>query len=110
MRVRFPSAIAAAAGYEKQRTQHHNMDTQASRLLSNTCQVCPTFIPTGYMAETSHEDSLHKAYIACPMFIGMDNASLQQLFRDNLQEIHDILFDIDADALAVPEDYYSAIA
>ena len=44
------------------------------------------------------------------MIRGGDSATLQQLFRDNLQEIYDMLFDIDADALAVPEDYYSTIA
>ena len=38
-----------------------------------------------------------------------DSAALHQLFRDSLQELYDMLFDIDADALAVPEDYYSAI-
>ena len=31
-------------------------------------------------------------------------------FRDRLHEIYDRLFDIDADALEVPEDFYSAIA
>ena len=36
IRVRFPSARAAASAYEQQRTQHHNRDTQASRLLSYT--------------------------------------------------------------------------
>ena len=44
------------------------------------------------------------------MFIGRDSAALHQLFRDILQELYDSLFDIVADALAVPEDYYSAIA
>jgi hypothetical protein len=39
-----------------------------------------------------------------------DNATIQQLSKDCLHEIHDKLFDIDADALEVPEDYYSAIA
>jgi len=84
IRVRFPSARAAASVYEQHRTQHHNRDTQASRLLSYTSHVCPTFIPTGHTSETSQEDNLHKAYIACPMFRGRDNAALHQLFRDNL--------------------------
>ena len=44
------------------------------------------------------------------MFKGRDSAALHQLFRDSLQELYDKLFEIDADALAVPEDYYSAIA
>ena len=44
------------------------------------------------------------------MFRGRDNATLHQLFRHKLQELYDRLFDIDADALEVPEDYYSAIA
>ena len=78
--------------------------------MSYTGQVCPTFIPTGHTSETSQEDSLHKAYIACSMFRGMDSAALHQLFRGSLQELYDMLFDIDADALAVPENYYSAIA
>ena len=86
------------------------METQASRLLSYTFHVYPTFIPTSHTAETSQEDSLHKAYIACLMFRGKDSAALHKLFRDSLQELYDMLFDIDADALAVPEDYYSAIA
>ena len=44
------------------------------------------------------------------MFRGRDSATLHQLFRDNLQKLYDMLFGIDADALAVPADYYSAIA
>ncbi len=44
------------------------------------------------------------------MFRGRDSATLHQLFRGSLQELYDMLFDIDAHALAVPEDYYSAIA
>ena len=44
------------------------------------------------------------------MFRGRDSAALHQLFKDSLQELYDMLFDIDADALAVPEDYYSAFA
>jgi hypothetical protein len=44
------------------------------------------------------------------MFRGRDSATLHQLFRDSLQELYDRLFDIDADSLVVPEDYYSAIA
>ena len=81
-----------------------------SHLLSYTSQVCPTFILTEHTSKTSQEASLHKAFIACSTFRGKDNATLQQLFKDNLQQIYDKLFDIDADALVVPEDYYSAIA
>jgi hypothetical protein len=44
------------------------------------------------------------------MLRGRDRAAIQQLFRDNLHEIYDRLFDIDADALEVPEDYSSSIA
>jgi len=44
------------------------------------------------------------------MFRGRDGASLHQLFRNRLQELYERLFDIAADALAVPEYYYSAIA
>ena len=44
------------------------------------------------------------------MFRGRDSGTLHQLFRGSLQELYDMLFDIDAHALAVPEDYYSAIA
>jgi hypothetical protein len=44
------------------------------------------------------------------MLRGKDSAALHQLFRDSLQELYNRLFDIDADALVVPEDYYSAIA
>jgi hypothetical protein len=73
IRVRFPSARAATSAYEQKRTRHHNRDTQASRLLSYTCQVCPTFIPTGHTSEISQEDNLGKAYIACPMFRGYKN-------------------------------------
>ena len=79
-------------------------------MLSYTSQVCLTFIPTRHKSKNSQEDSLHKAFIACPMFRGMDIATLKQLFKDNLQEMYDKLFEIDADALAVPEDYYSSIA
>ena len=43
------------------------------------------------------------------MLRGNDNATIHQLFRDSLHEICDRLFDIDADALEVPKDYYSAI-
>jgi hypothetical protein len=79
-------------------------------MMSHTRQVCPTFIPTRHTVETSHDDNLHKAYIACPMFRGKDSATLQQTFRNSLRKIYDHLFDIDADALAIYEDYYSSIA
>ena len=39
-----------------------------------------------------------------------DSASLHQLFKDSLHELYGMLFDIDADALAATEEYYSAIA
>jgi len=110
LRVRFPSARAASTINEQQRTQHLNKDTQSSRMLSQREQVCPTFIPTGHTAETSHDDNLHKAYISCTMFRGRDSATLQQLFIDNLQEIYDRLFHIDVDALAIPDDFYTSIA
>ena len=44
------------------------------------------------------------------MFRGKDSATLRQLFNDNLQKIYDRLFDIDADALAIPDNFCKAIA
>jgi len=44
------------------------------------------------------------------MLRGRVSGTIQQLFRDSLHEIYDRLFDIAADALEVPADYYSAIA
>ena len=79
-------------------------------MLSYTGQVCPIFILTGHTSETSQENSLRKAYIACPMLRGTGSAALHQLFKGSLQELYDRLFDIDANALAVPDDYYSTIA
>ncbi len=79
-------------------------------MLNYTCQVCPIFIPTGHTTETSLDDNLHNAFIFCPMLRDGDNATIQQLFRDCLQEIYDKLIDIDADPIEVPEDYYSAFA
>jgi len=53
IRVRFPSARATSSPYEQHNTQHHNRNTQGSRLMSYTCQVCSTFIPTGPTSVTS---------------------------------------------------------
>jgi hypothetical protein len=79
-------------------------------LIGHTRQVCPTFIPTWHSCETSQDDSLHKAFIACSAFRGKDNKNLSQLFRDNLHEIYDRVFDIDADTTNDPEDFYTTIS
>ena len=79
-------------------------------MLSHTWQVYPTFISTGRIVQTSYDDNLSKAFIAYPMFRGRDIAILQQLSRDNLHEIYDRLFDIDAEVLAILKDYYTTIA
>ena len=41
IRVRFPSPRATSTVYEQQRKQHNNRDTQPSRLIGHTGQVCP---------------------------------------------------------------------
>ena len=96
IRVRFPSARAAIIAYEQQRNQQNNRDNHAERLLGHTWQVCPTLIPTGHSGETTQDDTIHKAYVACTNFRGKDNSNLLQLFRDSLQELNDKLFDLDA--------------
>ena len=102
--VRFPSPRAEGMAYEQQRKQHNNRYTHASRLLGHTGQVCPTLIPIGHSGETSQDDSLHKLYTLCSAFIGKPN------FFDNLREIYDRLFEIDAEPMDIPEDYYTSIA
>ena len=105
IRVRFPSRRAAGATYEQQRNQQNNRDTQAARLIGHSGQVFPTLIPTRHSGETSQDDSLHKAFIACQAFRGKDSNGIQHLLRDNVQEIYDRLYDIDAELMDPPEDY-----
>jgi hypothetical protein len=108
--IRFPSKRAAGAAYEQQRNQPNNKDTYAARLIGHSGQVCPTLIPTGHNGETSQDESLHNAFIAWQAFRRKDNNGIQQLFRDIMQEIYDILCDIDAEPMNPPEDYYTTIA
>jgi hypothetical protein len=110
IRVRFPSVRAAVTTYEQQRNQQHNRDTQAERLLGHTGQVCPTLIPTGHDGETTHDDTLHKAFVACTNFRGKDNNNLLQLFRDNLLELYDRVSDLDAEHANPSEDFYTALS
>ena len=94
---RFPGARAARSAYEQFRSHHHNRNTQVDLLLEHTRQVCPTLIPTRHYGETAQDETLHKAFVACAHFRGKDSSNLLQLFRDNLQELHDRLYDIDAE-------------
>ena len=110
IRVRFPSPRVAGQAYEQQRIHHNTRDTQSARLIGHAGQVCPTIIPTRHNGETSQDDSLHKVYISCSAFRGKDNNGINQLFRDNLREIYDAIFDIDAELVEVPEDYYTIIS
>ena len=102
IRVRFPRPRAASTIYDQRRKQHNNRDTQSSRLIGHTGQVCPILIPSGHSGETSQDDSLHKAYISCPAFRGKDSNGIHRLFRDSLREIYDKIFDIDAEPLPIP--------
>ncbi len=79
-------------------------------MLGHTGQVCPIFIPTRHSGDTSQEDSLYKAFVACPTFIGKDNSSLSQLIRDNFHELYDMLFDIDGEAINAPKDFYTTLS
>ena len=108
--VRFPSARAAGTTYEHQRNQHQNIDTQADRLLVHTWHVCPTLIPTRHVEETSQDDSLHTLFVACTNFRGKDNRNLLHIFRDSLHELYDRLYDIDADHINHPEDFYTTLS
>ena len=110
IRVRSPSARAAGTAHEKQRNPQHSKDAMAYRLLGHTKQVCPTFIRTRHSGETSLEDSLHKAFVAFPSFKGKDINNLAQLFRDNMHDLYDRFFDIDAEAINVPEDFYTTLS
>jgi hypothetical protein len=110
IRVRFPSARAAGSTYEQQRSQHHNRNTHADRLLGHTRQICPTLIPKGRTGETAQDDTLHKAFVSCANFRGKDSNNLLQLFRDSLQELYDMLYDIDAENLSQPDDFYTALS
>ena len=92
------------------RNQQHNRDTHADSVLGHTRQVCPTLIPTGHSRETSQDDTLQKAFVACTNFRGKDNDNLLQLFRDSLHELYDRLYDIDAEHISEPEDFYTAIS
>jgi len=79
-------------------------------LIGHNGRVCPILIPSGHSGETSQDDSLHKAYISCPAFKGKNSNGIHKLFRDSLREIYDKIFDIDAEPLPIPEDYYTAIS
>jgi hypothetical protein len=110
IRVRFPSPRVASTVYDQQRKQHNNRNTQSSQLIGHAGHVCPIIIPTCHSGETSQDDSLHKAYVACPASRGKDHNGIHQLFRDSLREIYDNIFDIDAKPMPIPEDYYTAIS
>ena len=97
IRVRFSSARGAGSAYEQQRSQHHNRNTHADRLLGHTRQVCPPLIPTRHSGETAQVDTPHKAFVACANFRGKDNNILLQVFRDIFHELYDKLYDIDAE-------------
>jgi hypothetical protein len=79
-------------------------------LLGHTGQVCPTLIPTWHSRETAQDDTLHKAFVACANFRGKDISSLLQQFKDNLHELYDRLYVIDAAHLSQPEDFYTALS
>ena len=72
--------------------------------------MCQTRIPTCHSGETSQDDSLHKVYISCSTFRGTDNNGISHIIKDRLHEIYVGLFDIDAEPIDIPEDYYTAIA
>ena len=109
-RVRFPSSRAAVTTYEHERTQQHNKDTHADILLGHTRHVCPTLIPTWHNGETSQDDSLHKAFVACTNFRGKHSSNLLQMFRDSLHELYDRLYDLDAERINQPEDFYTTLS
>ena len=73
-------------------------------------QVCPTLIPTRHRGETAHDDTLHKAFVACTNFRGNDNNNLLKLFRDSLHELYDRVYDLDADHVNPPEDFYTSLS
>ena len=110
IRARFLSPRVASQAYEQQRIHHNNKDTRSARLIGHIGKVCPTIIPTGHSGETSQDDSLHKVYISCSAFRGKDSNGINQLFRDSLREIYDTIFDIDAEPMEVPGDYYTIIS
>ena len=110
IKVRFPNRRAADTSYEQQQNQQNNRDTQSARILGYSGQVCPTLIPTSHSGETSQDDFLHKVCISCLTFRGKDSNGINLLCRDNLHEIYDKLFDIDAEAIEIPENYYTTIA
>jgi hypothetical protein len=109
IRVRFPSERAAGTTYEQQRNQQHNRDAHAYQLLGHTGQVCPTLIVTRHNGETTQEDILHKAFVACTNFRGKAINNLLQLFRDSLHELYDMLYDLDAEHINQPEDFYTTL-
>ena len=78
-------------------------------MLGHTGQVCPTLIPTRHTGETDHDDSLHKAFVSCANFRGKNSSSILQLVRDNLQDLYDRQYDIDAEHISHPEDFYTAL-
>ena len=51
-----------------------------------------------------------QAFVACAHFRGKDSGNLLQLFRDSLQELYDRQYDIDAEQLSQPEDFYTALS
>ena len=56
------------------------------------------------------EDTLHKAFVACTNFRGKDNNNLLQLFRVNLHEMYDKLYDLVVEHGNQPEDFYTSLS
>jgi len=79
-------------------------------LLGHTWQVCPTLISTGHNGETTQDDTLNKAFVACTNFRGKDISNLLQIFRDNLHELYDKLDDLNAEHVNQPEDFYTTLS
>jgi len=102
IKVRFPNKRAADTTYEQHRNKQNNRETHAARVIGHSGQVCPTLIPRDHSGETSQDDSLNKAFIACPAFRGKVSNCINRLFRDILHEIYDRLYDIDAEPMDPP--------
>ena len=79
-------------------------------MLGHPWQICPTFIFTKHVGETSQDDSLHKAFVACMNFRGKGNSNLLQLFRYSSHELYDRLYDIDAEHINHPEYFYTTLS
>jgi len=111
IRIRFSSARAVISAYQQQKTQQHNRNTQAERLLTYDGKICHTLIPSGHTNEESQDPSLHRVYASSQMFRGRDSIGIRALFIESMQAHSEALLDNNGNQdYTIPNEFYTAIS